>query len=155
MDDPETWRWVWLAVAVTGLAGEIVTAGTFFLLPFGLGGALACIVAFAGGSIAVQWIAFVAMSLVAVAATRPLVRHLDRNVGTDGIGARRWIGRDAIVLTDIPGGVEQTGTVRVGAEQWRAQSRSGRPLHAGDHVVVVEVTGTRLVVEVPEQGAVR
>ena len=154
MDDPENWRWVWLAVAVVGLAGEIATTGTFFLLPFGIGAAVACLAAFAGAGIALQWLLFVVASALASAAVRPLARRLDRNVATDGIGARRWIGMSALVLDDIPAGPDETGLVRVGREEWRAQSVDGTPVVAGERVTVVDVTGTRLVVTVPHPGEV-
>lgn len=150
MEDTELWRWVWLVAAVVALGGEIVTAGTFFLLPFGLGAAAACAAAFAGTSVGAQWLVFVAVSFALFAATRPLARRLDRTVGTEGIGARRWIGQTAFVLTDIPTGADETGLVRVGREEWRAQTRDGTPVAAGARVVVLGVTGTRLIVQ--EQG---
>lgn len=152
MDDPDNWRWVWLAVTVAGLAGEIVTAGSFFLLPFGLGAAAACIAAFAGAGLGLQWLLFVVVTAVAAAATRPLARRLDASTTTAGIGARRLIGQPALVLGDIPAGPDETGYVRVGREEWRAQSSDGNPITAGTRVSVVKVTGTRLVVT-PEPGA--
>lgn len=152
MDDPEQWRWVWLVAAAAGLAGEIVTAGTFFLLPFGLGAAAACVAAFAGAGLDGQWLVFVGSSVALFAATRPLARRLDRTVGTDGIGARRWIGQSAVVLDDIPAGMDETGLVRVGREEWRAQTGNGSPVPAGERVVVLDVSGTRLIVQQLEQG---
>lgn len=153
MNDAESWRWVWLVVAAAGLAGEMVTAGTFFLLPFGLGAAAACAAAFAGASLDVQWLVFVATSLGLFAATRPLARRLDRTVGGEGIGARRWIGQSAVVLSDIPSGADETGLVRIGREEWRAQTGNGAPVPAGERVVVIDVTGTRLIVQPQEEGA--
>jgi membrane protein implicated in regulation of membrane protease activity len=146
MDSVELWRWLWLAMAVIGVAGEIATAGTFFILPFGVGAAVAAILAFAGVDLALQWVAFVAVSAAGVAATRPIARRLDRGGDDSGIGARRWIGQSATVLTAIPPGDDETGLVRIGREEWRAQSSEGVPIPAGSRVLVVEVTGTRLVV---------
>lgn len=154
MDDPESWRWVWLAVAVVGLAGEIVTTGTFFLLPFGIGAAGACVAAFAGVELGLQWLIFVVVSAIASAAVRPLAKRLNSDVTTDGVGARRWIGMTALVLDDIPAGADETGLVRVGREEWRAQSASGSPVAAGERVTVVEVLGTRLIVSVPHPGEI-
>lgn len=154
MDDPESWRWVWLAVAAAGLAGEILTAGTFFLLPFGLGAAGACIAAFAGAGLGAQWAIFVGTSLVLVAATRPLARRVDR-IDDAGVGARRWVGQTAVVLEAIPAGHDETGLVRVGREEWRAQTAGDEAVPAGARVTVVDVLGTRLVVEAIEQGASR
>jgi membrane protein implicated in regulation of membrane protease activity len=154
MDDPESWRWVWLGVAVAGLAGEILTAGTFFLLPFALGAGAAAIAAFAGAELWLQWLLFVGVSALLTAAFRPIARRLDRTVPTEGIGARRWIGEIVLVLEDIPGGHDETGLVRVGREEWRAQTRSAVGVIAGDRARVVDVTGTRLVVEPMNEGVI-
>jgi membrane protein implicated in regulation of membrane protease activity len=142
--DPETWRWIWLVLAVAGIVGEIATAGTFFLFPFGLGAVIACILAFAGVDVVFQWIAFVLVSIGAFAASRPLVRRLDRS-GPSGVGADRWVGKQGIVLRAIPN-EHEAGLVRIGGEEWRAMSRSGVTVPAGSTVLVVEVVGTRLVV---------
>ena len=37
MDSPAVWAFIWLAVAATFGVGEILVAGTFFLLPFAAG----------------------------------------------------------------------------------------------------------------------
>jgi membrane protein implicated in regulation of membrane protease activity len=152
MDDPEAWRWVWLGVAVAGLAGEILTAGSFFLLPFAVGAGSAAIAAFAGADLWLQWLLFVVVSALLTAAFRPIARRLDRTVPTEGIGARRWIGEIVLVLEDIPGGHDETGLVRVGREEWRAQTRDDTGVGAGDRARRVDVTGTRLVVEAIDQG---
>ena len=153
MDDPESWRWIWLAATVVGFAGEILTAGTFFLLPFGAGAAAACVAAFAGGSLWLQWLLFVVVTALATAVLRPLARRLARGTTTEGIGARRMVGQQGLVLQDIPAGPDETGLVRVGREEWRAQSRDALPVPAGAYVRVLDVTGTRLVVEPSTQGA--
>ena len=152
MDDPESWRWIWLAVGVAGLAGEILTAGTFFLLPFGIGAAAACIAAFAGAELGLQWLLFVVVTAAATAVVRPIAKRLDASTTTEGIGARRLIGQSALVLSDIPAGLDETGLVRVGREEWRAQSDTGTPVAAGERLTVVDVIGTRLIVKTPPQG---
>ena len=146
MDEAEAWRWIWLATAAAGFVGEILTAGSFFLLPFGVGAAAACFLAFAGAGVAAQWIAFVGVSLAGFAATRRLAARLDRSLSTEGIGSNRWVGQSGTVLAAIPPGVDEVGLVRIGREEWRAQTFDGSPAHAGAPVRVVEVRGTRLVV---------
>lgn len=148
--DGEAWRWVWLALAVGGIVGEIATAGTFFLFPFGVGAAVACVLAFLSLALGLQWLAFVLVSLAAFAATRPIARRLDRAESPKGVGARRLLGQEAFVLDAID---RDLGIVRVGGEEWRAQSRDGVRVPAGAKVLVVDVVGTRLVVlplELPE-----
>jgi membrane protein implicated in regulation of membrane protease activity len=153
VDDPEVWRWIWLGVAALGFLGEILTAGSFFLLPFGVGAAVACLLAFADVPLAVQWIAFVGVSMTSVVLTRRLVRRVDATTTSEGIGAQRWIGQPATVLVAIGAGADGAGLVRVGREEWRAQSVDGRPVDAGTVVKVVEMRGTQLVVrQLPEEG---
>ena len=161
MDSPETWRWIWLAAAVLLILGEIAVAGTFFLLPFGLAALVACILAFAGVGLVAQWVAFVAVAAVASLALVPLRRRLDRSPAQDGIGARRLLNQEAVVIVEIEPGPHGSGFVRLGREEWRAESlhRSGLPV--GAVVRVSEVRGTGVVVEAvdaagrfdPERGA--
>lgn len=144
MSDPEVWRWVWLAAAVGFTVGEAASAGTFFVLPFGVGAAVAAVLAFVGAGLGLEWLAFVAVSAACVAGLRPLARRLDVDIPALGVGAKRWQGETALVLRDIPRGASETGLVRVGREEWRAESVDGSPIAAGTPVRVVDVVGTRL-----------
>jgi len=144
MEEPETWRWIWLATALLFAFGEMASAGTFFLAPFAIGAAVAAVLAFADVGLAAEWIAFVGISAGTFAGLRPLARRLDRGEPTDGIGSKRLIGQSATVLEAIPAG--ELGLVRVHREEWRAESVDGAPVDAGLVVQVVEQRGTRLVV---------
>lgn len=144
MDEPEQWRWIWLGATVLFGIGEMATPGAFFLAPFGIGAAVAAIVAFAGVGLAGEWGAFVVVSVVAFAALRPLARRLDGESGSAGVGSRRLIGREGIVLTEITANV--AGMVRVDSEEWRAESSDRSPITAGSAVRIIEVAGTRVIV---------
>ncbi len=146
MDDPDAWRWVWLVAAFVFAGGEILTGGSFFLLPFSAGALVASLLAFLGVGVAIEVIAFLAVSALCLAALYPLRRRLDRAVpDQNGIGARRLLGEQAKVLVDVPG-AHELGLVLVGREQWRAESLDGNPIPSGTSVKVVEVRGTRVVV---------
>ena len=145
MDDPEVWRWIWLIAAFACAGGEIATGGAFVLLPFAAGALVAAFLAFLGVSVVVELIAFVAVSVAALAALYPLRRHLDRSQPQDGIGARRLLGQPAVVLAAIAP-ADEGGLVRVGREDWRAESLDGAPIAPGTPVKVVEVRGTRVIV---------
>lgn len=145
MDDPDLWLWIWLAAAVLFGVGEVILAGSFFMLPFAGGAVLAAIAAAVGGPLVVQWLLFVGASLGIFLALRPLAKRLDAGEPVDGIGARRLIGEQARVLESIPEGGD-LGMALIGREQWRIESVDGRSVPAGTLVRVVEVRGTRAVV---------
>lgn len=157
LDSPDTWRWIWLAAAVVFAVGEIAVAGSFFLLPFAVGAAAGFIVSVLGAPVGAGWLAFVVVSAAGSAVLWPLGRRLDRNSPNQAIGATRWVGRQAVVLSDIPGGVGNTGLIRLDREEWRAESLVGDPIRAGSTVLVSRVDGTRLVVvpieEPPDGGS--
>ena len=160
---PEVWRWIWLAVAVAAAVGEIAIAGSFFLLPFAFGAAVAAGASFLGLSVGASWAAFVVASASSAALLRPLARRLDASTPRSAVGAGRWEGREAYVLEDIPSAAGGgAGLIRLDREQWRAESLTGAPIRAGSTVLVSRVNGTRLVVVPleeplealpPEQGA--
>jgi membrane protein implicated in regulation of membrane protease activity len=143
---PDTWRWIFLVLAVAFTVGEIALAGTFFLLPFAAGALVASVAGFAGASVGIEWLLFVLVSAVASSVLWPLRRRLDSRNPRAEIGAHRWVGRQAYVLRDIPGVGGETGLVRLDREEWRAESMLGIPIGAGSTVLVSRVDGTRLIV---------
>jgi membrane protein implicated in regulation of membrane protease activity len=151
LDSPDTWRWIWLASAVVFAVGEITVAGSFFLLPFAAGALAGAAVSLLGAPVGAGWLAFVAVSAAGSAVLWPLGRRLDRNAPHHAIGANRWVGRQAVVISDIPGGVGNTGLIRLDREEWRAESLIGNPIRAGSTVLVSRVDGTRLVVVTIEE----
>ena len=142
---PEFWRWVWLIAMVVFGLGEISIAGSFFLAPFAAGAGVAALLAFAGVPVGIEWIAFIAVSVGAFAALRPIARRLDREGPVLGIGAHRQVGQVARVISAIDGSHEG-GLVMLGTEQWRAESSDGVSIAIGSVVSVIEVRGTRLLV---------
>jgi membrane protein implicated in regulation of membrane protease activity len=147
MNDPDGWLWVWLLGALFFALGEIFTPVMFFLLPFAVGALGAGLLAALDVNLAAQWAVFVFGSLAAFFALRPVARRLDQQGHDEGIGSRRLVGQDAMVLEDIPGpGDIGLGLVRVGREEWRAESTDGTPIPTGSQVRVADVRGTRVVV---------
>lgn len=150
MDQPEQWRWIWLVMAFVFAVGEMATPGTFFLFPFAVGALVAAVLAFADVGLTAEWIAFVAVSVAAVVAFRPVARRLDLAGNDHGVGARRLIRRTGTVLREIPGDGE-LGLVRVDREEWRAESLDGSLIPSGSAVKVAEIQGTRVIVAPVDQ----
>lgn len=147
MGDTDVWRWIWILVIAGFLIGEMFTPGTFFFLPFAAGALAAAIAAFAGGSIGLQWILFVGIAALTSVAFIPLRRRLDRIQPPIGVGSQRVLHQEGLITHDITSGPTGTGTVRIGREDWRAESSDHEPIPAGTTVRIVEVRGTGVVVE--------
>lgn len=143
VDDIEMWRWVWLGSTVVLGIGEMVTAG-LFMLPFAIGAAVACILAFFDIAVWVQLLAFL---VVSVAALWGLRRFASReNEPTHAVGARRYVDAVATVVEPVER-LTGAGRVRLETELWRATTDLDTVIPAGSEVRVVDVRGARLVVE--------
>ena len=148
--DPEVWRWIWLVAAATFVVGEIAMTGAFFLLPFGVGATAATAIAFAGADPVWQWLAFVLVSVASFAAMRPMARRMERGGNPVGVGAGRLVGATGVVVTDLSPDPERMGTVRIGREEWHAETPDRGHLSAGTPIRVVLIEGTRAVVQPPD-----
>ncbi len=140
--DNETWRWLWTIFALFMGIGEMFTAG-FFLLPFAVGAAAAAILAWFNVALIAQWLVFFGVTAFAFAFLRKYIGRQDDG-DQPAIGANRWAGAEGVVLeaVDPATGV---GMVRVLNEEWRAVSMSR--IEIGTKIMVVDVRGTRLMVE--------
>ena len=141
--------WLWIIMAGVFLAGEIFTAG-FFLFWFGVAAGVTAIVSLFGVTPTWQLVTFIALSLGLLMISRPFAEKVSGEQPA-GIGANRFLGEKCQVLEDIDPD-ENTGRVRLGQDEWRAESRSGEPIGAGQQVEVVAVHGTRLVVAPVKEG---
>jgi membrane protein implicated in regulation of membrane protease activity len=151
MDDPESWRWIWLAAVVVFGIGEMASPGAFFLAPFAVGALAATALAFAGAPLALQWGVFVGVSLVALFALRPLAKRLAAADDDAGIGSRRLVGRSGMVLADIT--PTELGVVRIDREEWRAESVDRTHIPVGATIRVTQVEGTRVIVSLNKEHA--
>ncbi|MDH4279316.1 MAG: NfeD family protein [Acidimicrobiia bacterium] len=148
MSQSAVWALIWLAAAAAFGIGEMLMAGSFFLLPFAAGAVLAAVVATLAASPFWSWLAFIVGSVAAFAGMRPFAQRLqDSAPDVAGIGANRLVGAIGVVLAPISATPGVAGMVKVGTEEWRADTPPGIALSAGTKVRVVEVLGTRLLVE--------
>lgn len=135
--------WLWMLMAALFVVGEIFTGG-FFILWFGIGAAVAGVLALLGLGAVWQWGAFVVVSASLV----PLSRKFAQAVTDEqpaGIGADRNIGQQAVVTEEIDN-ESDSGQVRINGEQWRAKSASGNRIAEGAKVTVTAQEGTQLLV---------
>ena len=137
------WFWVWVWLAAILFVAEMFTAG-FFMLPFGVGAAVAALLEYLGVAVGWQWLAFLSVSSVLVVGLRRFADRVTHN-SPEGIGVDRLIGVRGLV-TDEVDAHGTTGRVRIGSEDWRAISSQGVVLPAGVPIVVLRIEGTRVVV---------
>ena len=143
MDDSELWRWLWLGIAVVLGIGEMVTSG-FFMLPFAIGAGVAAILAWVDVSVPLQLVAFIGTSIFALWSLRRFAR--DDRQPSYPVGSMRFVGANAVVI-DAVDPASGRGQVRLDSETWGAITDTGAVIEPGAQVRVVEVRGTKLVVE--------
>lgn len=136
---------VWMILLVMFLITEFVTLGltTIWLA----GGALAAFfVSMAGGSLGIQILVFLVVTIVLLIVTRPFaVKYINQNrVKTN---ADSLIGKTAVVTEKIDN-LAGTGQAQVAGQFWtaRAKEEDGIILE-GTRVKIVEISGVKLMVE--------
>src|SRR3954454_16490290 len=135
----EPWL-LWLIAAVVFGVGEIATLG-FFLAPFAGGALIAALITAVGGGAAVGWAVFLVVSVLLLAALRPLARSHRRQPPLLRTGTAALVGRTGIVVERIAND-EGVGCVRIGGEVWTARSYDDdEVIEAGKKVQVVEIRG--------------
>ena len=134
---------LWLAAAVGFLALE---ASTFNMTSiwFAIGSAAALLCCVFTGSFRVQAVVFLVVSILCLAAFRPLAAKLRlKHTATNG---DRNLGREAIVLSPVT--AEVPGRVRLDGVDWNARCATpGDTLGPGALCRVTEIHSTLLIVE--------
>ena len=143
----EIW-WIWMILAAILLIGEILTVG-FFLIFLSIGSAAAGILALLGVGKPGQIIVFIIVSGILFVFGRRFADRVTENQ-PPGIGADRFIGQEGVVLESIDNH-SNTGSVRIGQDEWRAISESGDIIQEGTKVEVTKINGTRAVVTTIEK----
>jgi membrane protein implicated in regulation of membrane protease activity len=138
--------WVlWLIVAVIFALGELHTTG-FFLGPFAVGAALATLLSAAGAGAAIEWAVFLVVSLILLAALRPIARAHRRQPALLRTGTAALVGRSATVVERIANS-EGVGCVRLDGEIWTARAYDeDEVIEEGKRVQVIEIRGATALV---------
>jgi len=139
------WFWIWISLTALLLIGEMFTAG-FFMLPFGIGAAVAALLAFLGIGLVWQWLAFIGVSALCFIF---LKQFADRITAEQPIqtGAGRLVGMTGVVTEELVPD-SSSGKVLVDREVWRAEAPSAGVISIGTRVHVERIDGTHLVVRV-------
>ncbi len=136
---------IWLIVAVVLAVGEIATLG-FFLAPFAGGAAVAAVLAAFDAGTTIEAAAFLVVSIVLLAALRPLARAHKRSRGLYKTGTAALIGQSATVVERIAN-AEGVGCVRLDGEIWTARAYDDDDIiEPGTRVQVLEIRGATALV---------
>ncbi len=135
--------YIWLGVIILAALAEMATTQLVSIW-FAAGGIGALIACAAGASLPLQIAVFVLITAVTLAFTRPLVKKA-LTVRKTSTNADRYIGRVAVVTVEINNTLG-TGQVNVLGSIWMARSSDGSIIPVGQHALVEEIEGVKLIV---------
>jgi membrane protein implicated in regulation of membrane protease activity len=138
--------WVlWLIAAAILAIGEALTLG-FFLAPFAGGALIAALLSAVGAGPIIEWSAFIVVSVVLLAALRPVAREHQRNRGKLKTGTAALVGQTATVVERIAN-AEGVGCVKLDGEIWTARAYDDDAVfEPGARVQVLEIRGATALV---------
>ena len=138
--------WVlWLIAAAIFGVGEIATLG-FFLAPFAVGALAAAVVTGVGAGAIVGWVVFLVVSVIMLAALRPLAHSHRRRPPLLRTGTAALVGKTGTVVERIAND-EGVGCVRIDGETWTARAYDeDAVIEAGKRVQVLEIRGATALV---------
>jgi membrane protein implicated in regulation of membrane protease activity len=136
---------IWLIAAVIFAVGEMATT-SFFLAPFAGGAAIAALLALAGAGAVIEWAAFLVVSILLLAALRPIARDHQRTKARIRTGTAALVGQTATVVERIAN-AEGVGCVRLDGEIWTARAFvDEETFEPGARVQVLEIRGATALV---------
>lgn len=137
--------YIWLALIIVFAITEAATAGLTTIW-FSLGAlASLLLVIFGVKNVTVQIVVFVLVSLIALIATRPLVKkYIDRK--TQPTNADRCIGQYAFVTEKIDN-VLATGAIKLNGIEWSARSEDADIIEIGEKIKIISIDGVKVIVQ--------
>lgn len=136
---------IWLILFVVFVIAEIATAGQLVSIWFCFGALAAAFVAMAGGSFAIQVVVFIAVSIVLLILTKPLVKKLHSKIEVTNAGA--VIGEHGIVIEKI-NNMDGKGAVKIQGKIWSARSSDENlVINEGTRVKILDIQGVKVIVE--------
>lgn len=136
--------WIWVGLLATFVIIEASTA-QLLTIWFAAGSLAALITSFFTDNIIAQVIVFVAVSVIALAVTRPFVKKVT-NSKKQPTNADMYIGKEGLVTEEI-NNLLAKGTIKVNGSVWSARSETdGNQIPEGTLVTVIRIEGVKLIV---------
>ena len=133
--------WIVLLVVLVVVEASTVQLVTIW---FALGSLVALIANLLHASAWIQGTLFVAVSLISLAATRPLVKKFTKKTRVP-TNADMVIGKRAVVVEEINNDLA-SGLVKVGGVTWTARTSDSSVMPEGTDAVVEKIEGVKLIV---------
>lgn len=134
---------IWAAAIILFGVLEAITAQLVSIW-FVIGAVAALIAAFCGANLTVQVIVFIAVTILALAITRPLVKKYV-SPKRERTNADRVLGQTGVVIEEI-NNINATGQVKVDGKIWTARSQDNSIIPIDSQITIKEISGVKLIV---------
>lgn len=128
----------WIVLAGLCFIGEMLTTG-FFLLWFGVGASIAAVLNYLGFDPMVQILAFILISIILIAVSRPLAQRITKESPRKAV-SDRLVGKQGMVIEDVL--PDTGGVVKVEGDVWRAVSP--KKIEKDSRIIVKQVESVKL-----------
>lgn len=135
---------MWSVAIIVFIIAEASTAQLVSVW-FVLGAAAGLVSAVCGAAFYIQLIVFIAVSLLALIVTRPLVKKYIKPK-KEHTNADRVLSHDGVVVEEI-NNLNATGQVKVDGKIWTARSADGSIIPKGSIVITEKISGVKLIVK--------
>lgn len=136
---------LWVVLIIVFIIGELISVGLTSIW-FAAGALIALIAAVIGAGPVVQFVLFLAVSIILLASTRSWAQKYI-NSRTQSTNADRIIG-ERIRIAERVSNIDQTGMALVQGKEWTVRTRTdSETIEEGQYARVVEISGVKLIVE--------
>lgn len=139
--------YIWMAISFLFVLLELSYFGLFLFLSLACGAFLTAFFSLIISFFAVQFFLFLVMSIISLII---MIKRINKIVDKDYVyqktNTQALLGRHAFVMKEIL--PESVGEVKIGGELWSARSVHGNFIASGSRVIVIQVKGAHVVVEV-------
>ena len=139
---------VWIVIALFLLFAELGAPGLFFFVSFAFGALVSAFFSMFFFSLTVQLTMFISVSLATFFVIRVLLKRAKfSDVHHESVESNidALVGKTAVVTKLIK--TSARGHVKIGAEEWVAQSVENQEIEVGERVRVVSVSGNKVLVK--------
>lgn len=135
---------LWVVLLVVFVVLEAVTVQLVSIW-FAIGCVAGAVANLCGASQLVQIIVVLAVSLVCLIATKPLVKKITKKEKVQPTNADRLIGQSAVILEAVDN-IHETGSVKINGVEWNVRSADDSKIESGSIVKIINIEGSKLIV---------